>query len=373
MKIILAPDSFKECASAQQVAEAMAAGVRRALPDADCVLLPMADGGEGTVDALVAATGGCLVTTKVTGPLGEAVDAAYGVLGDGQAAAIEMAAASGLNLVPPGRRDPRLTTTRGTGELMRNAIDAGMRRLIVGLGGSATNDGGAGMAQALGYQLRDASGKELAPGGAALASLASIDTSDVRPDLAACTVRVACDVDNPLCGRRGASKVYGPQKGATPAMTDELDAALAHYGGVLEATFNREIVSVPGAGAAGGLGAGLIAFTNGVLEPGFDIIAAAVGLAEQMQGAALCITGEGRIDGQSVHGKTPVGVARYAQAGGVPTIAIAGSLGDGYEAVYEHGITKAVALRTPGMPLEDALRDWESLMVNAVVATVRDV
>lgn len=338
MRIVIAPDSFKECLSALAVAEALATGLRRALPDAELELVPMADGGEGTVDALVAATGGSTISLTVTGPLGNPVDAAYGASGDGTTAVIEMASASGLALVPKARRDPRVTTTYGTGELLREAMEGGATRIIIGIGGSATNDGGAGMAEALGYRFLDADGNPLPRGGAALAKLARINSSNRLPAIDQCEVLIACDVTNPLYGPRGASHVYGPQKGADPQAVEELDQALRHYATVIRDQLGIEIADLPGAGAAGGLGAGLVAFARGSLRPGVDLIADACQLAERINGADLVITGEGKLDGQSIHGKTPVGVARVAQEARVPVVAVAGTLGEGYEAVFDHGI-----------------------------------
>ena len=364
MRVIIAPDSFKECAPAAVVSDALAAGWRRVFPHASLVQVPMADGGEGTVEALVAATGGSNATLRVTGPLGEPVEAAYGILGDGTTAVIEMAAASGLPLVAPEQRDPRRATTFGTGELIRDALDRGMRRIIAGIGGSATNDGGAGMAQALGFSLRNEHGGELPRGGAALAGLARIDDSGKHPLLDACEILVACDVANPLCGPQGASMVYGPQKGATEAAARELDGALAHYAGVIQKQWGLSVAETPGAGAAGGLGAGLIAFARAALRPGVEIVAEACGLQEKMAGADLVLTGEGRLDGQSVHGKTPVGVARIAKRLGIPAVAVAGSLGAGYEQVYGEGIHAVFSICRSPMPLCDAVAHAESLLAD---------
>lgn len=362
MRVIIAPDSFKECASAARVARAIAAGVKRALPQAETVCVPMADGGEGTVDALVSATNGTLYTTRVTGPMGQPVDAVWGMLGDGRTAVIEMAAASGLALVPPSRRDPRIASTRGTGELMRAALDRGVTGIIMGIGGSATNDGGAGMAQALGFSLRDAKGNELGPGGAALAELASIDTSNAHPRLAQCEVLVACDVTNPLCGPNGATHVYGPQKGATPDMIGPLDAALRHYADVVETRLKPGVSNCPGSGAAGGLGAGLMAFANGELRSGVDLVADAARLDVAISNADLVITGEGRIDAQTAQGKTPVGVARVAKRFRVPVVAVAGALGEGYQRVYDHGIHAVFGICDGPMPLEESMRRVEELL-----------
>jgi len=281
MRFVIAPDSFKGSASAREVAQAIAEGLKAALPDAVCDLVPMADGGEGTVDALVAATGGRIVSVRVTGPLGEPVDAFFGVLGDGKTAVIEMAAAAGLHLVPPEKRNPMVTTTYGVGELMRAALDAGCRRLIIGIGGSATNDGGAGMAQALGVRLLDEKGDEIGFGGGALERLARLDLSDFDRRIWEAEILVACDVTNPLTGPNGASAVYGPQKGATPEMVRQLDANLRHYAAVLRRDLGVEVETVAGAGAAGGLGAGLLAFCRAQLRRGVELVIHAVRLPER--------------------------------------------------------------------------------------------
>lgn len=371
MRIVIAPDSFKECASAAEVAEALAMGFRRVLPDAELVLVPMADGGEGTVDALVAATGGSKIELEVTGPLCEPVRAEYGILGDGCTAVIEMAAASGLELMPLGRRDPRITTTRGTGELMRHALERGVERIILGIGGSATNDGGAGMAQVLGFSFLDDQGKELPPGGAALARLARIDVSRRRPALAACEVLVACDVQNPLCGPKGASRVYGPQKGATEDVALELDAALRHLGETVERQLGVAILDVPGAGAGGGIAAGLVAFAGGRIRPGVEVVAEACDLGGRMQGADVVVTGEGRLDGQTAHGKTPAGVARLAKDRAIPVVAVAGTLGEGYEAAYDLGIDAVFSICSGPMGLNEAMANAKSLLADTAEAIAR--
>ena len=334
--IILAPDSFKESLTAQQVCVAMQAGLEQEFPDARYVHVPMADGGEGTVQSLVDATGGTVRRARVTGPLGGAVEAVFGILGDGETAVIEMAAASGLELVPTADRDIRCATTYGTGELISVCLDQGARRLVLGLGGSATNDGGAGMAQALGAQLLDRSGRPLPLGGAALANLARIDVSGLDPRLRDCAIEVASDVTNPLTGPTGASAVYGPQKGATPADVTELDAALGHYADIVRRDLGRSVGQVPGAGAAGGLGAGLLAFTPARISSGIDIVIRLTGLVDHVAGADLVLTGEGRMDGQTRFGKTPFGVASVARATGTPVIGIAGSVGEGVEELAEY-------------------------------------
>lgn len=371
MRIVIAPDSFKECASAARVAEAIAVGVRRLCPDAVVDLAPMADGGEGTVEAMVTATGGRTVEVDVTGPLGMLQKARYGILGDGRTAVVEAAAASGLHLIPMELRDPRVTTTRGTGELIRHALDAGLRHIIVGLGGSGTNDVGAGMAQALGYSLKDRAGRELAPGGGALAGLAAIDTTRVHPALKEADIVAACDVDNPLCGPSGASHVYGPQKGATPETAAFLDQALRHAGRLIDATMHTSILSMPGAGAAGGLGGGVVAFLGGRLRRGIEVVAEATRLEQRIVRADLAITAEGAIDAQTAHGKTPVGVARLARKHGVPVVALAGRLGEGYREVYEHDIAAAFSIVSGPMALAQAVERVEELLADTAEAVLR--
>ncbi|EKK5267004.1 glycerate kinase [Cronobacter dublinensis] len=356
-KIVIAPDSFKESLSAMDVATAIEAGFREIYPQATYVRLPMADGGEGTVEAMVAATGGHIVQVPVTGPLGNRVEGFYGVLGDGETAVIEMAAASGLHLVPPAQRDPRITTSFGTGELILAALDSGVKTIIIGIGGSATNDGGAGMMQALGARFLDSQQRGLLPGGASLASLEHIEMSGLDPRLAHTTFTVACDVDNPLCGAKGASAIFGPQKGATPEMVAQLDAALRRFGTTLEAVTGKSIISAPGAGAAGGMGAALLGMLNAQLRPGIDIVTQTLGLAQAVRDADLVITGEGRLDSQSIHGKTPVGVARVAKQFQRPVVAIAGSLTPDYQVVHEHGIDAAFSVLDRIVTLEEALDD----------------
>jgi glycerate kinase len=332
MRIVVAPNAFKGSLSALDAAEAIAEGVQAAASDADLVLVPIADGGDGTVDALVAATHGERRTLRVRGPLGDPVDAEYGVIDAGSTAVIEMAKAAGLALVPPSRRDPRITTTYGVGELLQRAYDEGARHFIVGIGGSATNDGGAGMAQALGYHLLDESGHELPPGGLALKRLARIHVGGVHANWKQADVDVACDVTNPLTGPTGASAVYGPQKGATPEMVSELDAALKHFAEIIRRDLGVDVEQLPGAGAAGGLGAGLVAFTGARLRPGAEMVMEALRLDERLQGAQLVITGEGRLDSQTARfGKGPAAVARHARRAGIPVVAIGGSIADEVE------------------------------------------
>jgi len=329
MRIVIAPNAFKGSLSAFDAAEAIAEGVRAAAPDADIALVPIADGGDGTVDALVAATRGEHGTLGVRGPLGDPVDADYGQIDGGSTAVIEMAKAAGLALVPSGKRDPRITTTYGVGELLQHAFDAGARHFIVGIGGSATNDGGAGMAQALGYHLLDEDGHELPPGGLALSRLARIHVGGVHANWKEAEVEVACDVTNPLTGPSGASAVYGPQKGATPGMVAELDAALQDFAEIIRRDLGVDVERLPGGGAAGGLGAGLVAFTGARLRPGAEMVMEAVRLDERLAGAQLVITGEGRLDSQTARfGKGPAAVARHARQAGIPVLALGGSIAD---------------------------------------------
>lgn len=373
MRVIVAPDSFKGSASAPEVATAMERGIRTVFPDADVVAFPIADGGEGTVDALVAATAGRIETRTVRGPLGEPVAARWGVLGDGTTAVVETAAASGLPLVPPERRDPRVTTTFGTGELLRAVLDAGLRTIVVGLGGSATNDGGAGLLRALGVRLLDAGGRDLPDGGAALAGLARIDATGLDPRLSETELLVACDVDNPLTGPRGASAVFGPQKGATPEAVRALDAALARFAQVARTVTGRDVASIPGAGAAGGLGAGLLFFTPARLRPGIELVLAATRFAEAVAGADLVLTGEGRTDAQTAMGKAPVGVAAAARAKGVPVICLSGSLGDGWETVLDAGIDAVQSVAPGPITLDESMARAPELIAAAAARVCRTV
>jgi glycerate 2-kinase len=357
MKIVIAPDSFKESLTAKEVSDAVARGFQKVFPEANLVKVPMADGGEGTVESLVDATGGKIITCIVTGPLGQQTEAFFGMLGDGKTAVIEMAAASGIHLVTPEQRNPILTTSRGTGELIIAALDHGAEHIIMGIGGSATNDGGAGMACALGIKLLDENGAELQPGGGTLGMLTTIDTSNLDTRLENVKLEVACDVDNPLTGPNGASAIYGPQKGATPEMVQVLDANLKHFASIIETDLGKRIAEVPGAGAAGGLGAGLLAFLQTELKSGVDIVIQATQLEKHVQDADLVITGEGKIDSQTIHGKTPIGVAKIAKKYNIPVIAIAGSLAKDSHIVKEYGIDTLFSI-VPGItPLETALRD----------------
>lgn len=374
MKIVIAPDSYKESLSALEVATAIEQGFREIWPDADYVKIPVADGGEGTVEAMVEATAGRIVRVNVTGPLGKPVDAFYGLSGDERSAFIEMAAASGLELVPSGLRDPLKTTSWGTGELIRHALDTGVEHIIIGLGGSATNDGGAGMMQALGARLLDSRQNEIAPGGAALEALAQIDISQLDTRLAACRIEVACDVTNPLTGNEGASAVFGPQKGATPEMIVRLDKALAHYAQLIARDLNVDVSGLAGGGAAGGMGAALYAFCGAELRSGIEIVTDALHLDACVIDADLVVTGEGRIDSQTIHGKVPVGVASVAKRYNKPVIGIAGSLTADVGVVHQHGIDAVFSVIYNICTLDDALKNAaENVRMTArnVAATIR--
>lgn len=355
MKIVIAPDSYKESLSALDVATAIETGFREIYPHAEYVKVPVADGGEGTVEAMVAATQGHIVQVSVTGPLGEPVNAFYGLSGDMRCAYIEMAAASGLESVPPTRRNPLLTTSWGTGELIRHALNAGVSQIIIGIGGSATNDGGAGMAQALGAKLLSAGQQQIAPGGGALETLARIDLSELDPRLADCRIDVACDVTNPLTGPQGASAVFGPQKGATAAMIERLDRGLQHFAQIIDRDLDIDVLSLEGGGAAGGMGAALYAFCGANLRPGIEIVTDALGLADLVADADLVITGEGRIDSQTIHGKVPVGVAKVAKRFNVPVIGIAGSLTADVGVVHQHGLDAVFSVLYTVCTLDEAL------------------
>ena len=357
MKIVIAPDSYKESLSALDVATAIEQGFREIFPQAEYIKLPVADGGEGTVEAMVAATQGRIVEVAVTGPLGTQVEGFYGLSGDEQSAFIEMAAASGLELVLPEQRNPLITTSWGTGELIRHALDAGVKHIIIGIGGSATNDGGAGMVQALGAKLLDSEGNALGQGGGALETLARIDISELDRRLHDCRIEVACDVTNPLTGKEGATAIFGPQKGATPEMITRLDAALAHYAALIKRDLDLDVLDLAGGGAAGGMGAALFAFCGAELRQGIEIVTDALHLDRYVAEADLVITGEGRIDSQTVHGKVPVGVAKVAKRYNKPVIGIAGSLTADVGVVHEHGIDAVFSVIYGICTLDDALKN----------------
>ncbi|MBD3107166.1 glycerate kinase [Bacillus sp. AGMB 02131] len=335
VKIVLAPDSFKESMASKEACEAMEKGIKKAAPDATCVHVPMADGGEGTMQSLVDATGGEIRSLQVTGPLGNPVMAQYGILGDGKTGIIEMSSASGIHLVPSEQRNPLITTTYGTGQLIKACLDYGVEKLLIGIGGSATNDGGAGVVQALGGKLLDQDGKELCFGGGELNKLHMIDLTEFDPRIKNVVVEVACDVNNPLCGEKGASHVFGPQKGATAEMVQRLDANLKHYAGIIYKQLGKDVINAPGAGAAGGLGAGLLVFLNGTLKRGIDLVIEYTRLEEIVKNGDMVWTGEGSIDFQTQFGKTPYGVATVAKKYNKPVIAFAGRVGEDIDVLYE--------------------------------------
>ncbi len=371
MRVVVAPQALKGSLTAEEVGQAIALGVRAVYPQAHVDVIPIADGGEGTVQALVDATGGEFAWQTVTGPLGTPVSAFFGLLGDGKTAAIEMAASSGLPLVPHTQRNPLLTTTYGVGELLLAAIERGRRHFIVGIGGSATNDGGAGMAQALGAFLLTEQGTAIARGGAALTTLARISLEQLDSRIQECTFEVACDVTNPLCGPTGASAVYGPQKGATPEMVQELDAALDHYAQILERDLGQSVRNIPGAGAAGGLGAGMIAFLHATLRPGAQLVLEAVNLETYVREADFVITAEGQIDEQTAYGKSVGAVATLAKRYGSPVLALAGGLGSGYKKVYELGVDGISVLPYGPMTLPYAMEHAATLAADATERMLR--
>ncbi|WP_122869723.1 glycerate kinase [Pseudomonas viridiflava] len=362
MKIVIAPDSFKDSLSAQAVADAIASGLAEVWPDAELVKCPMADGGEGTVEAVLDACEGQWMSAQVSGPLGDSVAAQWGWLAQSRTAIIEMAMASGLQLLTLKQRDACLTSTEGTGQLISAALDAGAQRVILAIGGSATNDGGSGMLSALGARFLDRNDQPLPRGGRALTDLARIDLSDLDPRLANVRVEIAADVDNPLCGPTGASHIFGPQKGASPDQVLALDAALAHFADHSALTLGRDLRDSPGSGAAGGMGFTAKAYLNASFRAGIEVVADLTGLEQALVGADLVITGEGRFDAQTLRGKTPLGVARVAQRQRVPVIVLAGTLGEGYEQLYQHGISAAFALTSGPMDLEQACREAPRLL-----------
>ncbi|MGQ0286902.1 glycerate kinase [Pasteurellaceae bacterium 22721_9_1] len=359
MKIVIAPDSYKESLSALQVAETIEKGFKQIFPTATYIKVPVADGGEGTVDTMVEVTNGRKIELNVTDALGCQLKGFFGVSEDQSVAFIEVAAACGLEQVPMDKRNPLFTTTYGVGELILAALDLGVRHFIIGLGGSATNDGGAGMLQALGAKLLDKEHKAIGYGGAELIRLAHIDISNMDPRLKECCFEIACDVTNPLVGEKGASAIFGPQKGATPEMVKQLDKALNHYGDIIWQDLQVEVKHLSGAGAAGGLGAAFAGFLGAELKSGIKIITTLLQLEQKMEGANLVITGEGRIDHQSINGKVPVGVAAVAKKFNIPVICIAGSLGQDIHVVYEHGIDAVFSILNRTCNLEEAFAEAE--------------
>jgi len=368
MRVLIAPQEFKGSLTAVEAVDAIQAGVSRVLPDAEIDRAPLADGGPGTVEAIVHAARGRTSIARVDGPLGAPVDARWGRIDDGRCAVIEMAAASGLTLLRPEELDVARASTHGTGQLIAHALDAGVQRILLGVGGSATNDGGAGMAEALGAVLLDDHDQRLPSGGAALANLARIDVGRLDPRLGGADIRVLCDVQNPLLGPEGASAVYGPQKGANPAQVAQLDRALANYAAIVERDLGVRVDDIPGGGAAGGLAAGLVAFCEAKLQSGFDAIADAVRLADRLAQADLVITGEGRLDTQSAYGKTVAGVSALSRALDVPCLAVAG-LVDGSAALP--GLSDREAASPAGMSVEEAMARADELVPDAAERLLR--
>ncbi len=371
MKIAIAPDSFKGSMTALQVCNCIEKGLKRGNKKISCRKIPMADGGEGTVQAIVDATGGKFVRRTVSGPLGDKVKVAFGVSGDGKTAVMEMAEASGLALLKPRERNPMKTSTYGTGEMIRHALKLGVKKILIGIGGSATNDGGTGMASALGIKFLDNKGKVLEGCGKNLAKIASIDISEMDPRLKVVEIEVACDVDNPLTGKRGAAQVYAPQKGATKKMVADLDAGLANLAKVIKKDLGTSILRVPGSGAAGGLGGGLLAFLGGQLRPGVDIVIDSVQLAKKIKGCDLVITGEGRMDFQTAFGKTPAGVARVAKEQNLPVIAICGCLGKNPGKVHEIGIDAFFTTLEENIEEEDLAKKGPAMLTNTAEQLAR--
>lgn len=369
MKILVAPDSFKGSLSSKEVLEAISEGIRRAI-DAEIVGVPIADGGEGTVDALIFSSGGKVVEAEVVGPLGDTVKSFFGILNDGTAV-IEMAASSGLSLVPDNMRNPLITTTYGVGQLIKEALDKGCRKFIIGLGGSATNDGGAGMIQALGVKLLDEDGKDIPYGGGNLYKLKKVDISSIDKRVYESIFIVASDVTNPLCGENGASAVYGPQKGATKEMVEILDDNLRHYASVVKETLGKDFSDVPGAGAAGGLGFSLMAFLNAKIRSGIDIVMEASNIDEKIKSCDIVITGEGNTDFQTAYGKAPAGIARIAKKYGKPVLILSGGLGKNYKDLYDVGVTSMFSIVDKPMTLQEAMINAKKLMSDRAEDIIR--
>ncbi len=370
MKILIAPDSFKGSNSSIAVADRIEAGIIKVFPDAEIIKMPIADGGEGTVEAFVLGAGGEFHAAEVTGPMGNPVTATYGILSNG-IGVIEMAAASGLPLVPENEKNPMKATTYGVGELIVEAVNRGCKTIVLGLGGSATNDGGVGMAQALGVSFKDKAGKELALGAEGIARLEAVYTGGINPKISCVDIVIASDVNSPLCGTKGASAIFGPQKGADGNMVKELDAVLAHLAETVKAQLGIDCADTPGAGAAGGLGYGLMAFCGAKMKTGIETVMDAVEIDKLLDGCDLVITGEGKIDGQSAFGKVPVGVAQRARKYNVPVLAIVGNIGEGAEAVYDHGIDSIMSTVNGAMSLADAISNGGELLKEAAERAMR--
>ena len=371
MKVVIAPQAYKGSLTAIGVAQAMSEGVSNIFPDAEIELCPVADGGDGTLETLVDISGGKIHKCSVVNPIGNIIDAEWGAMGDGSTAVIEMARSSGLALLNLNDLNPLKASSYGLGELIIDALNKGFRNFIVGIGGSATNDAGGGMAQALGVNLLDKNDIPIEQGGINLINLDKIDMSNIDKRIAESNFQVACDVTNPLTGPEGASEVYGPQKGATRKMINALDKALDNFGRVVVKSINKNVAGIPGSGAAGGLGAGMIAFTDATLKPGIDIVLEAVKLNDKIKTADLVITGEGGMDFQTIYDKAPIGVAKMAKQYGIPTIGISGMLGKDYQVVHQHGIDAAVSIVTGPMSLSEATEKSYKLISDSVEECLR--
>ena len=364
MKILIAPQSYKGSISAIKVAEAIKEGALNIFPSIESLIIPVADGGDGTLETLVESTSGIIHNSNATGPLGNSIPVIWGTLGDSKTAIIEMARISGLALVPQNKRNPYYTTSYGLGEIIKEALDLGYRKFIIGIGGSATNDGGAGMAQALGAKLTDANKKSIDFGGLALNEITKIDISGIDPRINESEILVACDVNNPLCGPNGASFIYGPQKGASPEMVKTLDDALYHFGSQLIRDTGINIMEIEGSGAAGGIGGGMVGFLNAKLKPGIEIVLDSLDFDKSLKNVDLVITGEGQIDFQTVFSKAPIGVAKHAKKYNIPVIAICGSLGENYQDVHSHGIDAVIPIIPKPMDLKNASDNAYELIKN---------
>lgn len=371
LTIVLAPDSFKESMTAKEVCIAMEKGIKKINDKIKCIHVPMADGGEGTMQSLIDATNGKVYSAKVVGPLSNEVEAQYGILGDGEVGVIEMASASGIHLVPKEKRNPLITTTYGTGQLIKACLDKGVKKILIGIGGSSTNDGGAGAMEALGAKLLDEEEREICFGGGNLGKLKKIDLSNFDERLSKIEIEVACDVNNPLCGENGASNIFGPQKGATKEMIDVLDKNLKHYADVIKEQCKKDVLNIPGAGAAGGLGAGLLAFLDGRLKKGIDLVIKYSGLEEKIKLSDIVFTGEGSIDYQTKFGKTPIGVAKLAKKYDKPVIALAGKVGDNIDDLYENGIDSIFGIMRGITSIEEALENGKENVEKASENIIR--
>jgi glycerate kinase len=371
VKILIAPDSFKESLSAVEVAECIEQGIKNYRPDIDCIKIPLADGGEGTVETILHAVGGEIIPLRVKDPLLREIDSYWGLLPDHETAILEMATASGLELLSPVERNPMITSTFGTGQLIQSALDRGCSKIYIGIGGSATNDGGAGMAKALGAKLMDKKGKEVEEGGKYLSKICSIDLSLFDHRVGNCEIIVISDVQNPMCGENGASFIYGPQKGADPDMVKQLDFNLHYFGEILEKQFNKKIMTLPGAGAAGGLGGGLVAFCDADIRPGVETFSEITKIEDYIQDADLILTGEGKLDYQTKFGKVPFGIAQLSRKYNKPVIGIAGSLGDGYEELYAYGFQSITSIMEGPITLEGAIKNSRKLIINTAESIIR--